>query len=128
MLASYPPFWDEDQVKTYNKILECNIRFPAHFSGAAKELILGLLERRHTRRLGVGVNGVENLRNSAWFSTFDWDGLEKRTLAAPAYLTPKDPNSLVVEPIDRNPAMMYVDYGDNWDADFGPLVGDDVAQ
>merc|ERR1719216_786314 len=35
MLASYPPFFDEDPMKTYAKIMHGNISFPKHFSPAA---------------------------------------------------------------------------------------------
>jgi serine/threonine protein kinase len=32
MLASYPPFFDEDPMKTYAKIMHGTISFPSHFS------------------------------------------------------------------------------------------------
>eukprot|EP00478_Filoreta_tenera_P002413 GABV01002498.1.p1 GENE.GABV01002498.1~~GABV01002498.1.p1 ORF type:complete len:108 (+),score=30.21 GABV01002498.1:256-579(+) len=32
MLASYPPFYDEDPMKIYAKIIHGNIQFPKHFS------------------------------------------------------------------------------------------------
>jgi cGMP-dependent protein kinase len=61
MVASYPPFYDNDQIATYNKILAGKLAFPSHFSLEVRELLAGLLERRATRRLGVGVTGVERL-------------------------------------------------------------------
>lgn len=127
MLASYPPFYDDDQINTYHKILECNIRFPSHFTESARALILGLLERRATRRLGVGVGGVDRIRTADWFAPFDWDALMNRSLPAPDYVTPKTPADLKQEPVDRNPQMEFVDLGDGWDLEFGPTVSEDLA-
>lgn len=39
MLAGYPPFFDEDHVKLYEKILAGKVRFPAHFDPNAKDLV-----------------------------------------------------------------------------------------
>ena len=39
MLASYPPFYDEDPMRTYSKIMDGVIQFPAHFSKEALSLI-----------------------------------------------------------------------------------------
>ena len=32
MLSGYPPFYDNDPLGTYQKILESNVEFPTHFS------------------------------------------------------------------------------------------------
>ena len=56
MLASYPPFYDEDPMKTYAKIMQGTINFPSHFSKEAVSLIKKLLQHKPTKRLGV-VNG-----------------------------------------------------------------------
>jgi cGMP-dependent protein kinase len=128
MLASYPPFYDEDQIRTYNKILEGNIRFPSHFSEGARSLISGLLERRSVKRLGVGRGGVERLTSADWFVGLDWDALANRRIQAPPFVTPKDPAKLRHEPVDRSPNMAFHPVaGDNWDAEFGPNVDDGLA-
>jgi serine/threonine protein kinase len=56
MLASYPPFYDEDPMKTYAKIMQGTINFPSHFSKEAVSIIKKLLQHKPTKRLGV-VNG-----------------------------------------------------------------------
>ncbi|CAF1676213.1 unnamed protein product, partial [Adineta ricciae] len=43
MLAGYPPFYDNDQFVTYQKILSGKITFPRHFDHAAKQLLRKLL-------------------------------------------------------------------------------------
>eukprot|EP00494_Astrolonche_serrata_P027337 UN27600 len=43
MLASFPPFFHDEPIETYKKIIKCRIKFPRYFSGESKELIKGLL-------------------------------------------------------------------------------------
>ncbi len=53
MLASYPPFYDEDPMKTYAKIMHGTVAYPKHFSADAKDLIGKLLHPKPTKRLGA---------------------------------------------------------------------------
>lgn len=49
-------------------------------------------------------------------------------IPAPPYVTPKDPAALRHEAVDRNPAMNFNPVpGDNWDAEFGPVIDDGLA-
>ena len=52
MLAGYPPFYDEDPLGIYQKILEGKIKFPWHFDRHSKDLIKKLLTADLTKRLG----------------------------------------------------------------------------
>lgn len=53
MLAGYPPFYDEDPIKTYGKIMSGTITFPMHFSKQAMDLIRKLLNpKARTRASG----------------------------------------------------------------------------
>merc|ERR1712183_745611 len=52
MLASFPPFYDKDQLSTYRKIINGKVRFPKYISPEAKDLICRLLTLRQTKRLG----------------------------------------------------------------------------
>eukprot|EP00966_Prymnesium_polylepis_P065656 1523395-Prymnesium_polylepis.2 len=52
MLAGYPPFYDEDPLGIYQKILEGKIKFPWHFDRHSKDLIKKLLSADLTKRLG----------------------------------------------------------------------------
>ncbi len=122
MLASYPPFYDEDQMKTYNKILDGPIRFPSHFSEAARAVISLFLERRPARRLGVGKGGHERILETKWFSTFNWEGLINFRLEPPIPAKSKTPAELKQD-ISLQP-YPYVDDGTDWDVDFGPVVTD----
>ena len=50
MLAGYPPFYDEDPIKTYGKIMSGTITFPMHFSKQAMDLIRKLLNPKASPR------------------------------------------------------------------------------
>jgi serine/threonine protein kinase len=43
MLASYPPFYDEDPMKTYAKIMHGKIKYPSHFSKEAVSIVKKLV-------------------------------------------------------------------------------------
>merc|ERR1712045_602905 len=43
MLASFPPFYDENTLSTYRKIIKCKIKFPRFFSPAARDIIKAFL-------------------------------------------------------------------------------------
>lgn len=75
MLASFPPFFDDEPIETYKKIIKCRIKFPRYFSQEAKELIKGLLRSKPVKRLGVLRGGARNIRKHTWFSDFSWENL-----------------------------------------------------
>ena len=122
MLASYPPFYDEDPMRTYAKIMRGTVSYPSHFSKHAVSLIAGLLQSKPTRRLGALKGGVAEIKQHAWFDGFDWDKLIKQKLPAP--ILPKIKNEHDLSNFDdysKQPAPQiqpYVDDGTHWDADF----------
>ena len=44
--AGYPPFYDEDPMGTYQKILHGKLEFASHFSRGARDLVKKLLQVR----------------------------------------------------------------------------------
>lgn len=86
MLSSTPPFVDHDENKKYKKILKCHVKFPRFFSKPAKTLILGLLRKKQTRRLGVKRGGPDLIRAHPFFSQapgWSWSELQAQTMKAP---------------------------------------------
>ncbi|KAJ7298957.1 hypothetical protein O6H91_Y348800 [Diphasiastrum complanatum] len=75
MLAGFPPFYDDDAVGTYQKILSGKLQFPGHFSRSAKDLLRRLLTADLTKRIGCLKDGVDEIKNHTWFSTIKWDNL-----------------------------------------------------
>jgi CRP-like cAMP-binding protein len=120
MLSSYPPFYDEDPMKTYAKIMHGKITFPSHFSKDAVNLISRLLNHKATKRLGVVKGGATLIKEHPWFSTFDWKALIERRLKAPIIpkiASPEDISNFDDYP-DDDEIPPYVDNGTDWDADF----------
>jgi cGMP-dependent protein kinase 1 len=121
MLASMPPFYDNDPMRTYNKILEGNIEYPRHFSPEAVSLIGGLLHPKPTKRLGVVKGGARLIKRHPWFKGFDWRALFHRTMTPP--IVPKVNGNDDLSNFDQYPDeepmdTRYRDDGTGWDKDF----------
>ncbi|KAL7746399.1 cAMP-dependent protein kinase catalytic subunit [Sorochytrium milnesiophthora] len=87
MLAGYPPFYDEDHVKMYEKILQGKIKWPAHFDPAAKDLLKRLLTSDLTKRYGNLKAGSKDIKMHKWFTGLDWNKLFLRQIPPP-YVPP----------------------------------------
>eukprot|EP00771_Trimastix_marina_P000413 gnl/Trimastix_PCT/1430.p1 GENE.gnl/Trimastix_PCT/1430~~gnl/Trimastix_PCT/1430.p1 ORF type:complete len:347 (+),score=90.19 gnl/Trimastix_PCT/1430:52-1092(+) len=83
MLAGHPPFYDDNPFRIYEKIVHQNILFPQSFDPNAKDLVLQLLQRDTTRRLGNIVGGAQTIKRHPFFAGVDWDAMLKATTPAP---------------------------------------------
>ena len=107
MLASFPPFFDDEPIETYRKIIKGRVKFPRYFSSEGRDLIRGLLRQKPAKRLGIlkGLfyyfffflnityiqkykptqkkGGAENIRKHGWFFGFDWKKLNRGEIKAP---------------------------------------------
>jgi len=113
MLASYPPFYDEDPMKTYAKIMHGQLAFPMHFTKQAVDLIRKLLHQKPSRRLGVGKGGAKLIKKHNWFNRFDWDSFLKRKIKAP-----------IIQPVKDNFDLTNFDEYPEEDEQFPPYKGD----
>lgn len=52
MMAGYPPFYDDEPLGIYQKILEGKLKFPWHVDRPSRELIKRLLTADLTKRIG----------------------------------------------------------------------------
>jgi len=121
MLASYPPFYDEDPMKTYAKIMQGNITFPSHFSKEAVSLVKKLLHPKAFKRLGVVKGGAKLVKKHPWFKDLDWDALYRKELIGPIIPTIKDEYDLGnfdEYPEEEEVIPPYTDDGTAWDAEF----------
>jgi len=121
MLASYPPFYDEDPMKTYAKIMHGSITFPSHFSKEAVSIVKKLLHHKHTKRLGVVKGGARLIKKHTWFKKFEWTKLIKRDLKPSIIPKIKDQYDLTNfddYPDDEEDVPSYIDDGSGWDDDF----------
>jgi serine/threonine protein kinase len=94
MLASYPPFYDEDPMRTYAKIMRGELHFPSHFSRSSIDLIRRLLHPKPTKRLGVVAGGARLIREHPFFLGFDWDKFERQEMKAPIVMKVKSMEDL----------------------------------
>jgi len=83
MIAGYPPFYDDDPMGTYQKILHGKIEYPSHFSRNARDLIRKLLYADLTKRYGNLKAGPRDIKNHPWFSGIDWKAVVQKDLFAP---------------------------------------------
>ncbi|KAI3653487.1 hypothetical protein MP228_001434 [Amoeboaphelidium protococcarum] len=83
MLAGYPPFFDEDHVRLYEKILIGKVKYPSHFDPAAKDLVKHLLTADLSKRFGNLKNGSEDIKRHKWFADMDWNKLLRKEISAP---------------------------------------------
>jgi len=95
MLAGYPPFYDEDPLGIYQKILEGKVKFPWHFDRHSKDLVKKLLTADLTKRLGNLKGGADDIKKHKWYvastPSMDWDKLVKNEFSdAPVQPEVKD--------------------------------------
>ncbi|KAI9018679.1 kinase-like domain-containing protein [Phycomyces nitens] len=83
MLAGYPPFYDDDHLKLYEKILQGKIRWPAYFDPHAKDLLKRLLTSDLSRRFGNLKGGAEDIKSHRWFDGVDFARIAARQVRAP---------------------------------------------
>lgn len=83
MTAGTPPFYAENPMEVYEKILSGEVHIPSQFSRGIGELIKKLLKISQSKRLGRTQGGASSVMKQKWFSGFDWHSLLARELAVP---------------------------------------------
>jgi len=83
MAAGYPPFFADQPIQIYEKIVSGKVRFPSHFSSDLKDLLKNLLQVDLTKRYGNLKNAVNDIKNHKWFATTDWIAIYQKKVEAP---------------------------------------------
>ncbi|KAI9487855.1 MAG: camp-dependent protein kinase 2 [Benjaminiella poitrasii] len=83
MLAGYPPFYDDDHLKLYEKILAGRIKFPQYFIPNSKDLLKHLLTADLTKRYGNLKDGSEDIKRHPWFQGVDFNRVLARQIRPP---------------------------------------------
>ncbi|KAJ1722592.1 Serine/threonine-protein kinase Sgk2 [Coemansia erecta] len=105
MLTGLPPFYDQDNSKMYQRVLNETLRFPSalpppapcngelnHGSGNlannmigryAQDFVYRIMERDPQSRLGNGVFGTENVKRHVFFHGIDWGKIYRQEYAPP---------------------------------------------
>jgi len=82
MLSGYPPFYDNEPVGIYKKIIAGIIEFPRFFDVKAKDLIRKLLNPEISLRLGINDDG-ESTKKHRWFRGVDFDEVYRKEIPSP---------------------------------------------
>ncbi len=90
MTAGSPPFYADDPMEVYEKILSGHVPIPSYFSRGLGDLVKKLLKTYQSKRLGRTKGGVSAIMKHKWFSGFDWDALLNKTMDVPIRPTVKN--------------------------------------
>ena len=71
MIAGFPPFYDENPVRIYEKILSGRIEFSTVFNKLSKDMIKRFLQENPSKRYGCGIKGIEDVKRHKWFRGVD---------------------------------------------------------
>ena len=82
MIAGVDPFSDDDVLKIYENVLKRKLEFSSVFDADSKSLIKHLCEPDLSKRYGNLKNGVNDIKNHAFFKNFNWEQLLKGELEA----------------------------------------------
>ncbi len=67
----------------FHNIQKGVLRLPASLSDEAKNLIVSLLNRNPSRRLGAGADGADEIRRHPFFRNIDWQVVKNKELEPP---------------------------------------------
>jgi len=75
----------DDPMVVMRRIVDENwgIKFPPYVSVAAQDLVLRLLERKPSKRIGMLSGRAQDIKEHKWFEGLDWDALEARRMPSP---------------------------------------------
>ncbi|KAI8062574.1 kinase-like domain-containing protein [Gongronella butleri] len=92
MLAGITPFWADNHMEMYQRVLEDPLEFPVpdengmpEFDYDTADFLSQLLERDPLVRLGA--NGVDEIKNHPYFASLNWDDVYNQRLIPP-YVPP----------------------------------------
>lgn len=86
MVVGHSPFAGSsqtDQMQICRNIVKEKVEFPAGVSSSCRDIILKLLQRDPTKRLGLIHGGARAIRSHPWFAKLDWDAMLKKKIDAP---------------------------------------------
>jgi len=83
MIVGQPPFCDDDPMGIYMQILAGQVYFPKYFDKSARWLVKKLLTADLTKRFGNLKDGANDILNSKWLETIDFEKLAKREIPSP---------------------------------------------
>jgi serine/threonine protein kinase len=83
MAAGVPPFYANDVMDVYGKILSGNVTIPLSFSQGLADLVKKLLKTYQSKRLGRTRGGTKEIMKHHWYAGFDWEALLEKRMRVP---------------------------------------------
>jgi len=83
MLAGYPPFYDDNPMGIYQKILDGYYEFPPYIEAKGWDLIKSFLTADRQIWLGCTSWGADDVKAHRWFRGVDWDMVYNREVSPP---------------------------------------------
>lgn len=87
MACGYPPFFADQPIQIYEKIVAGKVRFPGHVSSELKHLLKQLLQTDLTKRYGNLKDGVNDIKCHNWFNSVNWVAIYRKEPSSP-YIPP----------------------------------------
>ena len=73
MLVGTPPYFSGNKDELFNNIINGPLKLPRSISTEAKNLMVSLLNRNPTRRLGAGPEGPLEIMRHPFFASINWE-------------------------------------------------------
>ncbi|KAG7201762.1 hypothetical protein KM043_004483 [Ampulex compressa] len=73
MNAGYPPFYAQEPMKIYEKIVAGKYKFAHHFGEELRDMLKNILQVDLTRRFGNLRGGSMDIKGHRWFQSTDWN-------------------------------------------------------
>ena len=78
MLVGIPPYYSNNKDQLYENIQKGPLKLPNFLSEDARALLIALLNRNPSKRLGSGTNGANDIKRHPFFRGLDWRAAENR--------------------------------------------------
>ncbi|KAL2868327.1 AGC family serine/threonine-protein kinase [Aspergillus lucknowensis] len=105
LLTGSPPFKANNHAKLQEKIIKQKLVLPYYLGPDAKDLLIRLLRKEPSKRLGYHMpKDLQTIKSHRFFRKIDWKALERRSLTPP------------IIPVVTDPAL-----AENFSADFTQL-------
>ena len=83
MLVGQPPYYSHNKEQLFRNIQKSKLRIPTFVSSHARSLLLQLLQKDPTKRLGSSLRDSEDIKEHVFFYGINWEAAARRELQVP---------------------------------------------
>lgn len=77
------PFAGNAQEKMFEKIVGAEVKLPKHLSSNLRSIIMALLKKDASKRIGCGTTGSVAIKSHKWFEDLDFSAVYHQTMPSP---------------------------------------------